>query len=149
MSRTTTTPRRGARTRQAGRSRPDLSAVLDLLDRSEGTLAAARCTGEKSDRYVQAHLGAHRAAAAFLASRPRHGGTRMRNVWESLTECAPEFTEWADYFAAGGRRRADLELGGDPVSAEEAADMLRAGTTFHRQIRAALGLPVDRAPVPA
>ena len=48
---------------------PLASTSLDLLDRSRGSLLQACRTGDAGERYVEAHLGALRAAAALLAAR--------------------------------------------------------------------------------
>ena len=48
---------------------PLASTSLDLLDRSRGSLLQACRTGDAGERYVEAHLGALRAAAALLAGR--------------------------------------------------------------------------------
>ncbi len=48
---------------------PLASTSLDLLDRSRASLLQACRTGDAGERYVEAHLGALRAAAALLAAR--------------------------------------------------------------------------------
>jgi hypothetical protein len=45
------------------------TTALDLLDRSRASLLQACRTGDAGERYVEAHLGALRAAAALLAAR--------------------------------------------------------------------------------
>lgn len=52
---------------------PLASTSLDLLDRSRGSLLLACRTGDVGERYVEAHLGALRAAAALLAARSMPG----------------------------------------------------------------------------
>jgi len=52
---------------------PLASTSLDLLDRSRGSLLLACRTGDVGERYVEAHLGALRAAAALLAARSLPG----------------------------------------------------------------------------
>ncbi len=54
---------------------PLASTSLDLLDRSRGSLLLACRTGDVGERYVEAHLGALRAAAALLAARSLPGST--------------------------------------------------------------------------
>ena len=61
----TTSAVRGYRASRA----PLASTSLDLLDRSRGSLLQACRTGDAGERYVEAHLGALRAAAALLAAR--------------------------------------------------------------------------------
>ena len=41
----------------------------------------------------------------------RAGDGRQKNAWVLLTEVAPEFTEWASFFAAGAGKRAAAESG--------------------------------------
>lgn len=163
MSQTTRATRathaRGAETRAAG----DPQAGLELLDRAAASLLQACRADTTTDRYVHAHLGALRAAGALLATRPplrgsgraRRGGGRLRGsdgrvvgVWESLGAAAPEFAEWADYLAYAGRRRVDLEGGGEPAGSREADDLLRDAERFLALVRAALGLPTDPLPEP-
>lgn len=119
-------------------------AALDLIDRSRATLLAACHAETTTDRFVQAHLGALRAAAAVVAARPR-ARRRLDDVWATLASVAPEMSEWAAYFAAVGERRSRVEIGVLRVSARECDDTLRAAETFMCLVQAALGLPVQRA----
>lgn len=136
----------------------DLQAGLELLDRAAGSLLEACRADTTTDRYLQAHLGAQRAAAALLVMRPsRRGSGRSRlrgrdgkaiGVWDSLRAAAPEFAEWADYLALAGARRSALEAGGEPAGLREADDLLRGAETFLALVRAAVGLPVIPVPTP-
>ncbi|MEO7234227.1 MAG: SAV_6107 family HEPN domain-containing protein [Lapillicoccus sp.] len=143
---------------------PLASTSLDLLDRSRGSLLLACRTGDVGERYVEAHLGALRAAAALLAARSlpgsvgappapgrtiraavlRSGGgssrSRPRSVWELLPRVAPELTEWSAFFAASARRRAAVERGSQIV-AREADDLLRQAEIFLEIVQELLGLP--------
>lgn len=147
----------------APRAVGDPQAGLELLDRAAGSLLQACRADTTTDRYVHAHLGALRAAGALLATRPparggsgraQRGGRlrgsdgRVVGVWESLRAAAPEFAEWADYLAYAGRRRVDLEGGGEPAGSREADDLLRDAERFLALVRAALGLPTDPLPEP-
>lgn len=135
----------------------DLAAALDLLDRAHATLAQAASAASATDRYVQSHLGALRAAAALLAARPdgipgagRRGGVggrrgRPGNVWEAVTRAAPELGEWSAYLAWCGDRRQAIETDGVPAGRREADDLLRAAQTFVGLVEAALGLPARHA----
>ena len=127
---------------------PVAGAVLELLDRSRASLVAACRTGSVSDRFVEAHLAALRAAAALLAARSRPSRrSRLRSVWEVLPEVAPELTEWAVFFASTAQQRAVLERGARVPTTREADDLLRQSETFHSLIRACLGLP-PTSPLP-
>jgi SAV_6107-like HEPN len=148
----------------AGRPRtPVASTSLDLLDRSRASLLQACRTGDAGERYVEAHLGALRAAAALLAARSLPNGSgspgtgrairtsttrsRPRSVWELLPRVAPELTEWAAFFAASARRRAAIERGGR-ITARESDDLLRQAENFLEIVQDLLGLPRDTALAP-
>ena len=154
----TSMPAGPARTRA-----PVASTSLDLLDRSRASLLQACRTGDAGERYVEAHLGALRAAAALLAARslPTGSGSpgtgrairasttrsRPRSVWELLPRVAPERIEWAAVFAASARRRAAIERGGR-ITARESDDLLRQAETFLELVQDLLGLPRDTALAP-
>jgi hypothetical protein len=137
---------------------PVASTSLDLLDRSRASLLEACRTSDASERYVEAHLGALRAAAALLAARSLPSGagssssgrairtsttrSRPRSVWELLPRVAPELTEWAAFFAASARRRAAIERGGR-IGARESDDLLRQAENFLEIVQDLLGLPRD------
>ncbi len=122
--------------------RPPLAATsLDLLDRSRGSLLTACRTGDAGERYVEAHLGALRAAAALLAARSSSSArSRPRSVWEVLPTIAPELSEWATFFAGTARQRAAVERGG-PLSARESDDLLRQSEIFLEIVQDLLGVP--------
>jgi hypothetical protein len=110
---------------------PASATVLELLDRAGASLLHASHSGEAGDRYVAAHLGALRAAAAVLAARTSPSRpSRLRSVWEVLPAVAPELTEWAIFFAASGRQRAAIERGDRTLAAREADDLLRQAEAF-------------------
>lgn len=138
----------------AGSRAPVAFTTLDLLDRARASLLAACRAGTVSERYVQAHLAALRAAAALLAARSRPTArSRPRSVWEVLPSVAPDLGEWAVFFAASARRRAAVERGSALVGTREADDLLRASETFFELVRSALGLapcrPLPTALTPA
>jgi SAV_6107-like HEPN len=157
-SRSTSISAGGARSRA-----PVASTSLDLLDRSRASLLQACRTGDAGERYVEAHLGALRAAAALLAARslPTGSGSpgtgrairasttrsRPRSVWELLPRVAPELTEWAAFFAASARRRAAIERGGR-ITARESDDLLRQAENLLEIVQDLLGLPRDTALAP-
>lgn len=121
---------------------PSAGTVLDLLDRSRAGLVQACQSRSTTQRYVEAHLSALRAAAALIAARTgTTGRSRPRSVWEVLPGLAPELSEWAQFFAASGRRRLALERGSAVVSPREADDLVRQCETFLELVRAALHLP--------
>ncbi len=109
----------------------------------QGLEEAAR-TRPDGLRYATAHLAALRAAAAMLAARARPAPARrnrVTSVWTLLVMVAPEFGEWAAYFALGATKRAAAEAGiPRVVSAREADDLLRAAEQFVAVVEVALGV---------
>jgi hypothetical protein len=110
----------------------------------EGLIEAAHTTPDGL-RYATAHLAALRAAAALLAARARPSApgrrTRATSAWSLLVLVAPEFSDWAGYFALGASKRAAAEAGiPHVVSAREADDLLRAAEQFVAVAESALGL---------
>jgi len=126
---------------------PIPQAARDLLaDAARGLGRAIRAT-EAADRYAAAHLAALRAAAAVLAARARPVRGRRGSAWELMAKVAPEFSEWAAFFAAGSAKRQAAEAGIHRlVSAREADDMVRQVAAFLDLVDSAL---VDSALVDA
>ncbi len=116
-------------------------AARDLLTSAARGLVAAEAAALPREQYAHAHLAALRSAAAVLAcySRPSRA-RRPSSAWELLEGVAPEFSEWAAFFAAGARKRASCEAGLDVVSAREAADLVRDSSAFFGLVCARLGL---------
>lgn len=115
------------------------------LFRARAALAEATETTDHLIRYSSAHVAALRVAAAVLAvrARPVSGSRRkiQRNAWVLLAQVAPEFGEWATFFAAGAAQRAAAEAGLErAVSTREADDLIRAVDTFYTQVEASLRL---------
>jgi HEPN superfamily protein len=117
------------------------SATLDLLDRSRHSLLEACHSQEVTQRYLQAQLGALRAAAALVAARTSpNGQSGPRSLWELLPAVAPELSEWAGFFELVATRHRH----GQP-SAREADDLLRQSEIFLDLVCRSLGLPVQRS----
>ena len=130
-----------------------------LLAIARNGLAEAAQTRPEGLRYATAHLAALRAAAAVLAARARPAApssrrNRVTSVWSLLALVAPDFNEWASYFALGAAKRAAAEAGiPRVVSPREADDLLRAAEQFVTVVESALGLvyqpPLDQSfPIP-
>jgi hypothetical protein len=121
------------------------------LSRARAALAEALETSDHLIRYSSAHVAALRVAAAVLAvrARPVRSGPRrrvQRNAWVLLAEVAPEFGEWATFFAAGAAQRAAAEAGLErAVTTREADDLVRAADTFYTQVEASLRLSTTPA----
>lgn len=112
----------------------------DLLAAAQRGLVEATYAETSAERYVDAHLSALRSAAAVLAARaqPTKSRTRLRSVWSVLPTVAPEFAEWAEFFAASATKRSAAEAGLSVVSQREADDLLRDAEIFHDQVCAML-----------
>lgn len=114
------------------------------LARSAESLQEAMTTDDVAIRYVHAHLSALRAAAALLSAkaRPTPSGRRpQRNAWVLLAQVAPEFAEWAGFFAAGAAKRAAAESGSTrAVTEREADDLIRQADRFLGEVEVSLGL---------
>ena len=118
---------------------------VQLLTIARHGLAEAAQTRPDGLRYATAHLAALRAAAAVLAARARPAApsrrSRVTSAWSLLVLVAPEFGEWASYFALGAGNRAAAEAGiPRVVTAREADDLLRAAEQFVSVVESALGL---------
>ena len=118
----------------------------DLLAAAERGLVEATYAETAEERYVGAHLSALRSAAAVLAARaqPAKSRARLRSVWSVLPAVAPEFGEWAQFFAASAPKRSAAEAGLRVVTQREADDLLRDAETFHDQVCTLLH--IDRQP---
>lgn len=114
--------------------------LLSLARRGLVEAAAAATPGE---RYAAAHLAALRVAAAVLACRARPvRRARPTSAWVLLADVAPELGEWAAFFAAGARKRANAEAGlPSAVTAREADDLLREVQSFLEMVQSTLDLP--------
>ena len=116
-----------------------------LLTIARQGLVEAAQTRPDGLRYAAAHLAALRAAAAVLAARARPAAptrrSRVTSTWSLLVLVAPEFSEWAGYFALGAGKRAAAEAGiPRVVTPREADDLLRAAEQFVVVVESALGL---------
>ncbi|MBD7981403.1 MULTISPECIES: SAV_6107 family HEPN domain-containing protein [Oerskovia] len=98
--------------------------VARLLARADAEIIAANLAADPAERFVHAHLGALRAAAAVVALRGRPSArSRARSVWDLLAVVEPGLAAWSVYFAGGARIRAAVDAGRfdavDPGRAEE------------------------------
>ncbi|MGH8960299.1 MAG: SAV_6107 family HEPN domain-containing protein [Jatrophihabitantaceae bacterium] len=114
-----------------------------LLERARGVLVEAAAADGPDERFRLAHLAALRTAAAVLADRGRPASARRRliSAWVLIESVAPEYAEWAGYFAAGAAGRAAIEAGATHVVSSRAADdQLRSAWAFLDVVQARLGL---------
>jgi len=116
--------------------------AAELIYSAQESLTEARQSFFPHERYAAAHLSALRTAAAVLADRAQvgNGSRRIRSAWEILPRVAPELTEWAEFFAAGARKRASAEAGIACVTTREADDLVRDAERFLTQVADSLGL---------
>jgi hypothetical protein len=114
-----------------------------LLAHASAVLAEASAADSAGERFCLAHVAALRAAAAVFAERGRPAASRRRLVsaWVLLESVAPEFAEWAAYFASTAPARAAVEAGAfSAVSQRDADDQLRAADEFLHLVESSLGL---------
>ncbi len=121
---------------------PVPAPALTSLQRARTALAHAAAASTSAERYASAHVAALRVTAAILTVRtqptPRR---RQRNAWALLAQVAPEFSEWAAFFAAGAPKRAAAEAGlSRAVTEREGDDLLRDSERFLALAERALGL---------
>ncbi|HET6694581.1 MAG: SAV_6107 family HEPN domain-containing protein [Nocardioidaceae bacterium] len=122
------------------------AATHSYLERAAHSLREAITATEVTQRYAHAHVAALRATAALLAARalpagPRRGRGAQKNAWVLLAEVAPEFSEWATFFASGAAKRAAAEAGSSrAVSEREADDLVRDADRFLGLVEQSLGL---------
>jgi hypothetical protein len=127
----TVSPMTGARA--AG---PEIPPYLADLRRAESALLSAELSPGPAGRYLAAHLAAMRTAVTVLAvmARPRRsgGGSGPADVWQVLARTAPEYGEWAAFFAAGRQKWLLVQSGAYAlVSEREADDLLRDAGDFY------------------
>lgn len=119
----------------------DASSALDLLDRSRQSLLTACQSAVVTERFIQAQLGALRAAAALVAARPTTWRPQgPHSLWELLPTVAPELSEWADFFEVTTPRPRTSPA----ITSREADDLLRQAETFLDLVCRSLGLPIPR-----
>ena len=133
---------RSSTTRSSSTRSSSTRSADDLLMSARRSLTEASIATSAGERYAAAHLAALRAAAAVLAasSRPTKR-SRVRSVWVVLPQVAAEFTEWAEFFAAGAAKRAGAEAGLPCVSHREADDLVRDAEAFVARVAQYLGVP--------
>ncbi len=106
-------------------------AARDLLADAGRGLGRAIGADQATDRYSAAHLAALRGAAAILAARARPLPGRRASAWELMGKLTPEFSEWANFFAAGSAKRQAADAGITRlVTPREADDMVRQCAVF-------------------
>ncbi|SOD74342.1 hypothetical protein SAMN05892883_3526 [Jatrophihabitans sp. GAS493] len=122
---------------------PVSRSAVSLVSHARSVLAEAVDAPSAAERFRLAHLSALRTAAALLAerARPASGPRRLRSAWVLIDSTAPEFSDWAAYFASGAGKREAIEAGSvNVVTSRDADDQLRAAFDFLRIVEGSLGL---------
>lgn len=133
----------GVRRRAARTAAPVAPAARGLLADASLGLGRACAAGDPADRYAIAHLAALRGAAAVLAARARPTRGRQGSAWTLMTRVAPEFAEWAAFFAAGSAKRQAVQAGLPAgVTAREADDLVRQVALFLSLVGETIGSAV-------
>lgn len=113
------------------------------LQRVRGVLIEAELTEPPGERHAAAQRAALGVAAVLLALRGARVRTR-RDVWQLLASAAPEYAEWAGFFAATaqvpGRPRA--------ISAREADDLVRDAGAFAELVGSQVATLAQRRTAP-
>lgn len=122
---------------------PSRGSALGLLAQARAVLDDAERADDIGERFRLAHLAALRTAAAVAAQRGRPASSRRRlmSVWVVLEKVAPEYGEWAAFFASGAQARAAVEAGSwSAVTGRAADDQVRAARDFLALVEGSLGL---------
>jgi len=133
--------------------RVESARLDDDLLRVRAAMVEAELSNRPSERFLAAHAAALRVAAVVLALRAhpalgRHRN-RPRNAWRLLAEVAPEFGEWAAFFAATEGKRDAVRAGATSiVSMREADDLVRDAQLFLALVERVLGRARE-SPLPA
>jgi hypothetical protein len=111
---------------------PPSRSVVTLLESARDGLREAQQADTPAERFRLAHLSALRSAAAVLAARARtRRSARPTDAWTLLASVAPEYGEWAAFFAAHSATRSAVEAGArSRVGQRDADDMVRQADLF-------------------
>lgn len=112
-----------------------VSALHQDVQRARSAIIEADLTHRPSDRFLAAHQAALRVAAIVLTLRAHpalsQSRSRPRNAWRLVAEVAPEYAEWAAFFAATEAKRDAVRAGATSiVTAREADDLVRDAGAF-------------------
>jgi hypothetical protein len=123
---------------------PSPASLRADLQRAHAAITEAELAANPNERFLAAHLAALRVAAIILRVRAGSAPTRQpgrpRNAWRLVAEVAPEFAEWAAYFAATEAKRDAVRSGeATIVTAREADDLVRDARSFLLVVERSLG----------
>ena len=127
-----------------GPQSPSPASLRADLQRAHTAIMEAELATNPSERFLAAHLAALRVAAIILRVRGGSGPSRQpgrpRNAWRLVADVAPEYAEWAGFFAATEAKRDAVRSGAATiVSAREADDLVRDARAFLRLVERSLG----------
>ena len=123
---------------------PSPASLRADLQRAHAAIQDAELATDPNERFLAAHLAALRIAAIILrvraGSTPTRRPGRRRNAWQLVAEVAPEFAEWAAFFATTEPKRDAVRSGERSiVTAQEADDLVRDAGAFLRLVERSLG----------
>ena len=126
-----------------GPQSPSPASLRADLQRAQAAILEAELATDPSERFLAAHLAALRVAAIILRVRAGAAPTRQpgrpRNAWRLVADVAPEFAEWAAFFAATEGKRDAVRSGERAiVSTREADDLVRDARAFLRLVERSL-----------
>jgi hypothetical protein len=110
--------------------------VADGLQAARTELDGAELASHPNQRYAAAYRATLKVAAEIIGvCRPQLDSTRPRNVWDLVSQLAPELAEWAGFFAAVQDRAHAVAADQRPIVSErEADDLLRDASAFTDQV---------------
>ena len=112
-----------------------------LLGRARALLIEAAGDVSPQDRFLFAHLGALRTAAAILAASMGPAPRRPTSAWTLLSGAEPAFAERSREFASGARTRSLIEAGVHHAVTSSSADAeLQAAVEFLSEAEDYLGV---------
>lgn len=122
-----------------------------LLRRADAILGDAAGAPSAADMFLESYVAALRGAGALLDAVdpvPKRGASR--SAWVRMRTAAPEFTEWASYFAAYSTLRASIEAGSaDRLDAAEADEFFSQVGRFLNRVEDRVTSRSDVVAVPA
>ena len=123
--------------------------MADGLQSARTELDGAELASHPNQRYAAAYRATLKVAAEVIGiCRPQLDSTRPRNVWDLVSQLAPELAEWARHFALVTRRLPLVDTGRVRVSVREADDLLRDAEAFLARAELVVGMPARLDPVP-
>lgn len=130
-----------ARLASVSNPRSGQQGAHDLIASALRSLDSAMLATRPYEAYAAAYLAAIRTAAAVLAVSAKPTTRKPTSAWVLLTKHAPQYAEWANFFAACSPKRAACQVGiTDAVSQREADDLIRDVSLFIDQVADDLGV---------